>query len=353
MIKLNPPFIDVVQTLQLMEKVLTSGTLTQGEMVLEFEDLCAEMANADFAVAVSNATVGLELVLGALRYKPGDEVITTPFTFKATINAILRAGAVPRFADILDDYTIDPESVKNLINEKTRAIVAVHMYGYPADLKALYSVIGDRNILVIEDAAQAHGSRYCGKPVGAQSLAGVFSFYATKNVGAGEGGCITTNSHELADHLVNVRNHQRSRSIKYNSLPTNARMSELNAAVAIPQLKNLRVINDVRRANAAKLINYTGFDSQYDPNRWGNYHLYTIEVNDPCKFINYMRDRGIECASYYRYIYDSYMLQYANGTDKFPKAYEKAKRVVSLPVHPGLTEEEVEYIGESYLEYRA
>ena len=236
----------------LVLSVLRSGHLAQGPMVERFEALCTAMTGTAHAVAVSNGTVALDAALQVLDIGPGQEVITSPFTFAATINAILRSGASVRFADIGEDFTIDAASVAALVGPTTTAVMPVHLFGLPADMRALTSLAAAHGLAIIEDAAQAHGADVGGRRAGSFGV-GCFSFYATKNVTSGEGGCVTTDDAMLAERLRVIRNQGMRGRYDYAIIGQNWRMTDVAAAIAIPQMEHLDEINAARRANAATL----------------------------------------------------------------------------------------------------
>ncbi|MGH2768160.1 MAG: DegT/DnrJ/EryC1/StrS family aminotransferase, partial [Actinomycetota bacterium] len=236
----------------LVLEVLRSGRLSQGPIVERFEALCAEMSGSAHAIAMANGTVALEATLEALGIGPGDEVITTPFTFAATINAVLRAGARVRFADVTPDFTIDPEAVAALVNPRTTAVVPVHLFGLMADLPRLSRIVERHGLALVEDAAQAHGASIEGRRAGSFG-AGCFSFYATKNVACGEGGAVTTSDEALARQLRLLRNQGMTTRYDYEIVGRNLRLSELQAAVAVPQLERLDLLNGMRASNAEGL----------------------------------------------------------------------------------------------------
>src|SRR5580704_5929227 len=236
----------------LVLSVLRSGHLAHGPMVGRFEALCTEMAGTAHAIAVANGTVALDAALAVLDIGPGQEVITSPFTFAATINAILRSGASVRFADIRDDFTIDPDSAAALIGPATTALMPVHLYGLPADMQALMSLATANRLAVVEDAAQAHGAAVAGRRAGSFGV-GCFSFYATKNVTSGEGGVVTTDDSMLAERLRIARNQGMRGRYDYAMIGQNWRMTDVAAAIAIPQMERLETINTARRGNAATL----------------------------------------------------------------------------------------------------
>ena len=230
----------------LVLEVLRGGRLVQGRMVERFEELCCLMAGTTDAVAMSNGTVTLESIMEAQQIGPGDEVITSPFTFAATVNATLRAGATVRFADVHPDFTMDAASAAALVTPRTRAIVPVHLFGLMADMVAIEEVATRHGLVVIEDAAQAHGARQGELRAGGTGI-GSFSFYATKNVTSGEGGVVTTSDPVLARHLRLLRNQGMERPYEYEIVGTNRRLTDLQAALAIPQLEQLDVAHRAAR----------------------------------------------------------------------------------------------------------
>ncbi len=233
-------------------EVLRSGRLAQGPMVERLEAGFRALAGTDHAVAVSSGTAALVAALEALDVGPGDEVLTSPFTFVATLNAILEAGAVATFVDVGDDLTIPAASVAAALGSATRVVMPVHLYGLPADIGAITTAADERGVAVVEDASQAHGATVDGRPVGSFGV-GCFSLYATKNVTAGEGGVITCDDAALADRLRLLRNQGMSERYCYEIAGHNYRLTELQAAIALPQLARLVARTEQRRENAARL----------------------------------------------------------------------------------------------------
>lgn len=330
--------------------VLRSGQLSQGPMVERFEALCSTMAGTRHAIAMSNGTVTLEAALEVLGIGKGDEVITSAFTFGATVNAILRSGATVRFADILDDFTLDPNSVADLVGPKTAAIMPVHLYGLIADMPAIEAIARGKGLAVIEDAAQAHGASINGKPAGSFGV-GSFSFYATKNVTSGEGGVITTSDDDLAFSLRILRNQGSARRYEYEMVGRNLRMSDVLAAVAIPQLERLADIIDARSRNAATLNNLLcdqdGLKIPEVPmNRRHVWHQYTLllENVDRQLVASQLATAGIESGVYYPRIawdHDVYRRHPRVVQDPAPVADRIAATCLSIPVHHKLTVEEI------------
>lgn len=330
----------------LVLQVLRSGRLAQGPMVERFEALCAEMAGTAHAVAVNTGTAALEAALRVAGVGPGDEVITTPFTFAATLNAILRRGAVARFVDIGADFTIDVAQIESIIGPRTRALLPVHLYGLMADVNALVALATRHSLALIEDAAQAHGAAQGSRRAGGSGF-GCFSYYATKNVTAGEGGCVTVDDADAADSLRVLRNQGMRHRYEYVDVGENWRMTEVAAAIAIPQLERLREITARRRRNAQHLSAMLADDTRVTLPRepasrrhvWHQYTVLLAEGIDRDRVIARLGSAGIECGVYYgRLVWDhaAYRDHPLVVAEPAPRAADAARRCLSLPVHPGL-----------------
>jgi len=350
------------EEVDLVVKVLRSGRLAQGPMVREFEERFAEYIGVDYAIAVSNGTCALDLMLKAYGIKSGDEVITTPFTFIATANAILYQGAKPVFVDIdLETYNIDPDRVLEAITSKTKAILVVHLYGHPAEMKALREIAEDHKLLLLEDAAQAHGAEYMGVKVGALGNAAAFSFYPTKNITTGEGGMITTNDRSVAEKLRILRDQGQQGKYNHVVLGYNYRMTEIQAAIGIAQLGKIEKFLKAREANAEfltrnlKKIPYITTPSKkpYVRHAW---HQYVIRVkeNSPLKrdyIAETLKNMGIQTAIHYPKPVHHQPLYRSLGYPQniCPNAIKASKTVLSIPVHPALTVEDLNYIVNSII----
>ena len=340
---------------ELVLAVLRSGHVAQGPMVERFEALCASMAGVSDAVAMANGTVTLEASLEVLGIGPGDEVVTSPLTFAATLNAILRAGATARFADIRDDYTLDPESAATLVGPSTAAVLPVHLYGLPADMVTIEELASRHGLAVIEDAAQAHGATVDGRAVGSFGL-GSFSFYATKNVTTGEGGVVTTSDSALARRLRLLRNQGMSQPYRYEMVGANLRMTDVQAALGIPQLERLAEINKARAANAAALT--AAFESLLPSLRlprtpigrghvWHQYTVLLPEGADRDDVRAAMAAAGVQSAPYYPSLvwdHPPYRDHPRVARDETPAAADVAGRCLSLPVHPRLGPQQLERV---------
>ncbi len=334
--------------------VLRSGHLAQGPMVERFEALCTVMAGTAHAVAVANGTVALDAALAVLDIGPGQEVITSPFTFAATINAILRSGASVRFADIGDDFTIDCGSVAALIRPATAAIMPVHLYGLPADMRALTSLAVSRGLAVVEDAAQAHGADVDGRRAGSFGT-GCFSFYATKNVTSGEGGCVTTDDSMLAERLRALRNQGMRTRYDYAMIGQNWRMTDVAAAIAIPQMERLDEIITSRRRNAAELTSLLAgtplvTTPRVPAGRGHVWHQYTVLLDrgvDRDRVAASLSSDGVDAGVYYPGLvwdHDAYRDHPNVHRGDTPTARDYTSRCLSLPIHPGLSPGDLERV---------
>lgn len=341
-------------------EVLRSGNIAQGPKVRQFEELFAEIAGTKHAVAVNNGTTSLIASMQILDLGPGDEVITSPFTFIATLNAILSTGATAVMADIRsEDFNIDPSAIENLITPQTKAIVPIHLYGQVADMNAIMALAKKHDLRVIEDSAQSHGATIDGKPAGSFDLAS-FSFYATKNLTTGEGGIITTNSDEDAEKLQILRNQGMRAKYEYVMAGNNYRLTDLQAALVIPQLKTYSDVVSQRKRNASRLSEILhgapGITVPSElPGRSHVWHQYTILLPDGKnrdEFVAHMHGEGVVAGVYYPKLVCDYDL-YRNHARVVAGAVENARdiatRVVSLPVHDKLSESEVDTVANAVL----
>lgn len=353
-------------------QVLSSGRLAQGEYVEAFERQFAAQCAVPEAVAVSSGTAALYLALLAHNIGPGDEVITTAFSFAATANVILLAGATPIFVDIEPEtYNIDPALVEAAITPHTKAIMPVHLYGNPCRMGRLSQIAEAHNLIIIEDACQAHAAVIKGKPVGSFGT-GCFSFYATKNMTTGEGGMVTTSDPALAARIRVLRNQGQEEHYKQTELGYNLRMTDIQGALGLVQLKHLERYTEQRIANAAFLterlrgvvqtpIAYVGYRHVY--------HQYTIQVpDDRDHWVKYLYERGIGTAVHYP-VPIHQQPYYQNNADKFrcvgsaekqatsatdedkqlPVTEKAAQYVLSLPVHPSLSKADLISIAQEVL----
>jgi len=331
-------------------QVLRSGMVAQGPVVKEFEDTFAAITGVKHAVAVNSGTTALVAAMEALDLKPGDEVITSPFTFVATLNAILEAGATAVFADIReDDFCLDPASVESKITDRTKVLMPVHLYGQCADMDGLMPIVEKHQLALVEDAAQAHAAGYGDKKAGSFGL-GCFSFYGTKNVTTGEGGMITTDDDDVADRLRMLRNQGMKARYQYEMAGHNYRLTDLQAALALPQLARLDDMMAKRRANADRLSKgLAGVPGLAVPRQMSGrshvWHQYTVLVTDEAKVdrdtvVAELGKREIGSGIYYPKLvfdYDCYRDNDAVRTSAAPVAERVVRQAMSLPVHPKLS----------------
>ena len=345
---------------RLVLEVLRSGNIAQGTMVERFERRFAELSGVEHAIAVNNGTTALIAALSVMDLEPGDEVLTTPFTFVATVNAALDAGAIVSFADIrAEDFNLDPDSVAERVGSRTRVVAPVHLYGQMADMDPLMSIASSHGLQILEDSAQAHFAEYGGRRAGSFGL-GSFSFYATKNVTTGEGGMLTTDDAAIADRLRVLRNQGMRERYVYEFAGNNYRMTDLQAAVGIPQLERYPNLVAQRRRNASRLtdalVDAPGITTPRElPGRSHVWHQYTILVTEEAAItrddmVSALDHAGIGAGVYYPRLigeYDAYRDHPRVRRGDTPVAAEVASRVISLPVHQHLTDAEVDRIAET------
>ena len=352
MIAISAPWLGALEE-RLVLEVLRSGRLVQGPMVERFEAAVADVVGTRHAVAVANGTDALLAALMVHGVGPGDEVITSPFTFVATLNAILHVGATPRFVDIGEDLTLDPAGLAEAIGPATRAVLPVHLYGLTADMGAIGAAVGARDIAIVEDAAQAIGAGFDSRQAGSFGT-GCFSFYATKNVTTGEGGMVTTDDDHLADALRVLRNQGQRARYEYERAGLNLRMTELAAALGIAQMTRLPEIVARRRRHASilteGLVGIEGLILPVEPpGRCHVFHQYTVRVTADARrtrddALERLRAAGIDAGVYYPrpvFDYDCYRADPRIGSPDVPEATRAGAEVISLPVHPLLTENEL------------
>lgn len=354
MINIAKPIISD-EEIEAVTEVLKSGMLAQGPKVEQFQNEFAQYSEAKHGIATSSGTTALHTALVAAGVKKGDEVITTPFTFAATSNSVLYSNATPVYADINPKtFNLDPEKIEEKITEKTKAILPVHLYGQPADLDPMLEIAEKHDLKVIEDAAQAHGSTYKGKKIGSIGDLGCFSFYPTKNMTTGEGGMVTTNDDELAEKSSMVRAHGESKRYEQSLLGYNYRMTDIAASIGLVQLKYIDKFNEKRNENAAYLSeglsDVEGITTpEIDENVTHVFHQYTIRVSkDRDTFKEFLTDNGIGTGIHYPIVlYKQPYYQNMGLTGNCPEAELAASQVISLPIHPSLTTEELDTIIET------
>ncbi|WP_354637075.1 DegT/DnrJ/EryC1/StrS family aminotransferase [Kitasatospora camelliae] len=354
-IRISEPQLGVEEETAVLA-VLRSGRLTSGPRVEEFERAFAAAHGVAHAVAVSNGTTALVAALRAHDIGPGDEVITTPLTFGATLNALLEVGATARFADVDDDFLLDPAAVAAAITPRTCAIMPVHLYGLPADMPDITRLADHHRLTVIADAAQAHGARVAGQSVGAASTA-TFSMYGSKNITCGEGGVVTTPDARIADRLRLIRNHGMRNRYEHLLAGSNYRLTEMQAAIGSVQLGRLPEINRRRAAHAARLTaGLEGVPGLITPRRPADrlhvWHQYTVRLTDDARagrdeVIEALDRAGIEARVFYprlAFDHDCYRDHPRIARGDTPRAELVTRQVLSLPVHPRLTDTDLDRV---------
>jgi len=368
-IPFSRPWIDETE-IEAVSEVLASKWISTGGRVREFERAFAEYLGVKHAIAVSSCTAALHLSLVVSGIGVGDEVITTPYTFTATAEAIRYVGAKPIFVDIdTETLNIDITKIEHAITSRTKAIMPVHIAGLPCDMDALREICKANNLVLIDDAAHAIPAEYNGQYIGTLGDLSCFSFYANKNMTTGEGGMITTNDAALAEPLRTMRLHgidkdawarQSKRSIWRYDITTEGykyNMTDIQAAMGLCQLMKLNKQHE-RRQNFAQiyqseLAKFPQISTPFIP---GNpkehaWHLYIIQLHTGNRdsFVESLRDANIECSVHYipLHLFEFYQMQYGYSVGDFPRAEEVFERVVSLPLHPGLTESDVYFVIEA------
>ena len=337
---------------EVFRRVLGNSSFVLGPEVQRFEEEFAAYVGTSHCVAVNTGTAAIHLVLASLGVGPGDEVITVPHTFIATAEAITAVGATPVFIDIDPiSFNMDPALLEAAITSKTRAIMPVHLYGQTADMDPILEIAGRHGIPVIEDACQAHGAEYKGKRAGSLGVAGCFSFYPGKNLGAcGEGGAVTTNDADLAHRIRMWRDHGSSKRYEHVFPGLNMRMEGLQGGFLSVKLKHLDRWNDQRREAAAaysKALAGTGIEIPTEmPYGRHVYHLYVIQSDTRETLRQQLTDANIESGLHYPtplHLQEAYRsLGYERGA--FPVTERVTSRILSLPMYPGIPVESVKRV---------
>jgi dTDP-4-amino-4,6-dideoxygalactose transaminase len=343
----------------LLHEVLESGRYVLGEHVSALEQEVAALCNARYAIGVNSGTDALKLTLRALDIRPGDEVITTPFTFVSTAEVVALLNARPVFVDIdPHTYNLDPEQVERAITPRTRAIIPVDLYGQSAEMRTLREIADRHGLWLIEDAAQAIGARHHDQPIGAFAHAATLSFFPTKNIGAaGDAGMVITNDSEIARRVRSLRVHGMNGGYYYEDIGYTSRLDEIQAVMLRVKLRYLHEWTERRRYHATlyrTLLAETDLQLPHvAPYNYHVYHQFTVRHPRRDLLREHLRARGIESAVYYPlplHLQPAYQyLGYSQGD--LPHAERAAQEVLSLPIHSELTEDQIAYVAEAILEF--
>lgn len=344
-----------------VQEVLASGMLASGSRVKEFEEKFAQKFGATQAIATSSGTTSLQALMFGLGLGPGDRVLTTPFTFIATTNSILGTGARPVFADIDPrSFNLDPEQAEEILarDSSIKAILVVHLFGLPclmADFEYLAQKYG---VDLIEDAAQAHGAAFAERYVGNFGRAGMFSFYPTKNMTTGEGGMVVTSDDVLAKKIRLYINHGASERYNHRQMGYNYRMTEMAGAMGLVQLKRLDKFVATRRTHAQFYDQKLGMIPEVEipyipPQCYHSYNLYTLRCQRRDELQNHLKEEGIGTGIHYpRGLHQQpYYKELGFGDYSLPKAEQAGQEVLSIPVHPGLNNEELQKISRAIISF--
>lgn len=316
--------------------VMKSGMLAGGTIVKEFERQFAEYIGVKHAIAVSSGTCALHTAYSTLGFGPGDEIITTPFTFVATIDMIKAVGATPVYVDIKDDFNIDEKLIEKAITEKTKAIVPVHLFGKPCNMDVIMKIAKKHKLKVVEDSAQAPGAEFKGKKTGSFGDISIFSFYATKPMTCGEGGMCVTNDDKLAEQMRLFRNHgMNGLNYDYSMVGYNYNMTNLAAAIGIAQLNKLESFIRARQSFA---FDYRFFLPQFkhpeqDNNTRHVFANYCFCVKDRANVMSQLKANEIDCKIYYPKTFAD-----------LPNANRIAEHIIAIPIRPNIMTDEIRHI---------
>jgi len=334
-----------------LEEVISNADFIDGPNVKLFEHEVQKYLNISHAITCASGTDALHLALRAINIKPGDEIITTAFSFASTAEAIKYTGAKIVFADIdIKTFNIDPASIHEMITEKTRAIIPVHLYGYPCDLSSIQKIIKDKNIRIVEDCAQSFGSSIAGKKTGTIGVVGCFSFYPSKNLGCyGDGGMMITSSDKVYNKLSALKNHGSTEKYQHDILGFNSRLDEIQAAVLRINLKHIDQYNNQRK-NIAKLynellLNVGDIQTPVNDSNEHIYHQYTITSNKRNEIQQELARKDIATAIYYPNPLHK-QVAFKNSTNNYSLKNTEivCEKCLSLPMHPELEKNQVERV---------
>ncbi len=350
-IPISKPFFNN-EEINEVKKVMQEGNLTNasfggGKRVREFESLLCNFVGSQNAVALNSGTSAIHASLLALGIGKGDDVLVPSFTFLATANAVVATGATPVFVDIKkSDYTIDPDDLEKNVTSRSKAVIPVHLYGHTADMKTIGEIASKHSLYVVEDACQSLGSTYNGKQTGSIGEIGCFSFYASKVLTSGEGGAIVTNNKELADRIRMIRNHGMLEGYDTRIFGLNLRMTEISAAIAKVQMRKMKRMLQIRRKNAVmltKLLRDLDIELPKEGGSRYNWYLYTLAIEDRDNVMKKLNSLGIGATVYYRTPVHRTPF-YADSNLSLPNTEWAAAHVLSLPVHPLVSANDIRFI---------
>ncbi len=354
MIPIARPLIEENEK-QAVIDVLDSGMIAAGEYVNKFEAQFAKYINSRYGIACSSGTTALDVALKAAGIKKGDKVLTTPFTFIASSNAILYSGAEPVFTDIeADTFNISPDAIRKKLKEELdiKALLIVHLYGLSCNMDEIMKIVDEYDLILIEDCAQAHGAEYRGKKAGTFGDVSTFSFYPTKNITTGEGGMVLTDNEKIYKKAKLLINHGSQERYNHEVLGYNYRMTNIAAAIGLSQLEKLNDFNQKRQRNAAffteNLKDISWLETPVVPEGYKHvFHQYTIKINkNRDDFADYLKNNGIGYGIHYPLTVNKQPLYKKLGYEKeeYRVAEEMSSKVISIPVHPALNESELNKI---------
>lgn len=337
--------------MQKFNEIIDGASFISGKYVKLFEEDFSAYCGAKHTIAVNNGTSALYLIFLGLGIQPGDEIILPVNTFIATAEAVSLVGAVPVFVDMDDFYTIDVTKIEEKITPRTKAIVPVHLYGQCADMDPILEIARRHNIFVVEDACQAHGAQYKGKPAGSLADAAAFSFYPGKNLGAwGEGGAVVTSNDKLADTIRLMREHGSRVKYSHEVLGSNFRINEFQGAVLHTKLPFLQGWNESRRKNAALYLEFLKNSSalvlpKVRIDCASVWHLFVVRVKNREQVMTALKEKGIQSAIHYPFpLHLTQVYKHCAVRGDFPMAEKAANEIMSLPMYAELTLEEIKRV---------
>lgn len=354
MVDLSKQFAEIKEEVcEKITQILESSHYILGPNVHEFEKMASDYIGVPHAVGVASGTDALHLAIESLGIGEGDEVITTPFTFFATVESIIYTGARPVFVDIeTDTFNMDCSMIEEKITPRTKAILPVHLFGHPADMDRIMGIAGRHGLYVIEDCAQAFGAEFRGRKVGNIGKTGCFSFYPSKNLGAyGDGGMITLNDKDLCDAIKRLRNHGSKGSYMHDSVGFNSRLDEIQAGILLVKLKRIDEYNRKRRQKAVIYNSLLAGSVKCPSENAGAYHVYnqyTIMSEKRDMIQKKLKENDISSVVYYpRPLHLQSAMSFMGHNDgEFPHAEKASREVLSLPIYPEIEESTIEKIAE-------